>query len=232
MDEPKKVTFNAFDRDAEIEFSERNLPHWFQVDAAMFVTFRTADSLPREVLLRMIRELEEWLSIKKLPLQLAASTVGPKLRNHQQLLDTLSTADRNQFRKLSDQLYLGALDECHGKCVLKRHELATIESNAILRRDGEAYDLDCFVVMPNHVHAIVQFRTESGKSIVGQSWMRYTARLINPLIGESGAFWQPEPFDHVIRSAEQFVYLQKYVANNPAKAKLRTGEFLLWQREE
>jgi len=34
MDETKKVTFNAFDRDAEIEFSERNLPHWFQADAA------------------------------------------------------------------------------------------------------------------------------------------------------------------------------------------------------
>jgi hypothetical protein len=34
MDETMKVTFNAFDRDAEIEFSERNLPNWFQADAA------------------------------------------------------------------------------------------------------------------------------------------------------------------------------------------------------
>ena len=86
--------------------------------------------------------------------------------------------------------------------------------------------------MPNHVHAIVQFRTEAGKSIIGQSWTRFTARQINPLIGASGAFWQPEPFDHAIRSDEQFQYLQKYVANNPAKAKLRDGEFQLWQRPE
>ena len=42
MDETKKVTFNAFDRDAEIEFSERNLPHWSQADAAMFITFCTS----------------------------------------------------------------------------------------------------------------------------------------------------------------------------------------------
>jgi REP element-mobilizing transposase RayT len=232
MDETKKVTFNALDRDAKIEFSERNLPHWFQVDAAMFITFRTSDSLPREVVMRMQRELEEWLSFRKLPLELAAFTLGPKQPNHEQLLANLSTADRKQFRAIADRLFHGALDECHGKCVLKRPELANIVASAILHQADEMYDLDCFVVMPNHVHAIVQFRADSGKSIVGQSWMRYSARMINPRIGESGAFWQAEPFDHVIRSAEQFVYLQKYVGNNPAKSKLRTGEFHFWKRTE
>jgi hypothetical protein len=34
MDETKNVTFNAFDRDAEIESSERIRLHWFQADAA------------------------------------------------------------------------------------------------------------------------------------------------------------------------------------------------------
>jgi putative transposase len=232
VEENRKATFHAFDRDAEIACSERNLPHWFQVDAAMFITFRTADSLPREVVIRMQRELEDWLSHKKLPIELAVSTVGVKLPNHEQLLNTLSVTERKQFRKLADRLFHHALDECHGKCVLKRHELASIVANSILHRDDDAYDLDCFVVMPNHIHAIVQFRDDSGKAIVGQSWMRYTARLINPKIGESGAFWQAEPFDHIIRSAEQFAYLQNYVASNPAKANLHSGEYLFWQREE
>ena len=53
------VVFNALDREADIQVSERNLPHWFQVGAATFVTFRTADSLPGEVLLRMERELHD-----------------------------------------------------------------------------------------------------------------------------------------------------------------------------
>ena len=100
MDEHQKVKFKAFDPDAEIEFSQRNLPHWFQADAAMFITFRTADSLPREVLMRMQRELEEWLSIKKLPMELAVSTFGVNLPNHEQRLGTLSVPDRKQFRKL------------------------------------------------------------------------------------------------------------------------------------
>ncbi len=65
MDDSPKVVFNSLDRNADIEFSQRNLPHWFQVGAAMFITFRTADSLPREVLLRMKRELEAWLAVRR-----------------------------------------------------------------------------------------------------------------------------------------------------------------------
>ena len=230
MKESPRVVFGALDRNAEIEFSHRNLPHWFQVGAVIFITFRTADSLPRAVLMRMQRELEEWLSNRKLPIELAASVFDAKQPKYEQLLDTLTTADRWQFRKRADQMFHAGLDECHGRCVLKRPELANIVANAILHKTGDAYDLDCFVVMPNHVHAIVQFRDDGGKSIVGQSWMRYSARLINLLVGESGGFWQPEPFDHVIRSSEQFLYLQEYVANNPAKANLRSSEYFLWKR--
>ena len=229
MNNSKNVQFNAFDPDAEIDFSERNLPHWFQVDAAMFVTFRTMDSLPKDVLLRMQRELEGWLAIKQLPLDLAASTFGVKLSKHNQLFDRLNQIDRTCFRKLSDRLFHGALDECHGRCLLKRQELAKIVSEAILHHSEELYDLDCFVVMPNHVHVMVQFRTEKAKSIVGQSWMRYAARQINLKTSESGAFWQAEPFDHVIRSAEQFNYLRSYIAKNPIKASLLSDEYLLWQ---
>jgi putative transposase len=86
--------------------------------------------------------------------------------------------------------------------------------------------------MPNHVHAIVQFRNGFDLSIVGQSWMRYTARQINPKIGSSGAFWEAEPFDHLLRTEEQFIWTQEYVAQNPRKSKLREGEYLLWIGDE
>ena len=72
------IVFHALDREAEIEWTERNLPHWFQVDAAMFVTFRTADSLPKEVILRWHRELQDWLEIQKLPAVLADSILSKK----------------------------------------------------------------------------------------------------------------------------------------------------------
>jgi len=86
-------------------------------------------------------------------------------------------------------------------------------------------------VMPNHVHATVQFRNGYDLSIVGQSWMRYSARLIHRALVKQGEFWQPEPFDHIIRSPEQFLYLQKYIAENPTKANLSRNEYVYWARE-
>jgi REP element-mobilizing transposase RayT len=93
------------------------------------------------------------------------------------------------------------------------------------------YDLDRFVVMPNHVHVIVQFRPGSTLKKVRQSWLRYTARKINQATGGSDVFWQGEPFDHIIRSAEQFEYLQRYIAEIPRKANLSPGEYLYCERE-
>lgn len=57
MTDPKReVIFHALDPQAEVQIASRNLPHWFQIDATIFVTFRTADSIPREVRLRWQRE--------------------------------------------------------------------------------------------------------------------------------------------------------------------------------
>ena len=131
---------------------------------------------------------------------------------------------------MTDRAFHQSLDECHGACLLRQPELANIVSDAILHHEGIQYDLDCFVVMPNHVHAIVQFRAGYSIKTIGQSWLRYSARKIKKQINRNGAFWQAEPFDHIIRSPEQFVYLQGYVRDNPSKAKLREGEFIYWCR--
>lgn len=231
MTDPKReVIFHALDPQAEVQITSRNLPHWFQIDATIFVTFRTADSIPRDVRLRWQRELEDWLVIRKLPIELAASTVNQRLPNHDALMKTLSAREQAEFRKWSDRIFHRSLDDCHGACPFKNPDLARIVGDAIRHGNEDRYDLDSFVVMPNHVHALVQFRQEGGLEMVSQRWMRYSARSINKAIGRSGPLWQPEPFDHIIRSVEQFTYLRKYIADNPEKAKLEEGEYLFWQR--
>jgi len=222
--------FQTFDPNAEVAVNERNLPHWFQAGAAMFVTFRTADSIPKEVIIRWQRELEEWLSERNAPIELAESVVHRRLKNHAHLLDRIAGSEQREFRKLSERIFHRSLDTCQGAFLLKQPELAKIVAEAVLYYDGDKYDIDRFVVMPNHVHAIVQFRSGASLKTVSQSWMRYTARKIKSAIGEPGVFWQPEAFDHIIRSPEQFEYLQQYVFENPKKANLCEGEFLYWQR--
>ncbi len=161
----------------------------------MFITFRTADSMPKEVSIRWQRELEHWLTANQLPLALAASTAVKKTMRHDDMIEKMSAAQRREFKKLSDRFFQRSLDNCHGKCLLKRAELAEIVGNAMLFYNEEKYDLDRFVVMPNHVHAIVQFRIGASLGVVSQSWMRYTARQINMDTSDSGEFWQPERVD-------------------------------------
>ncbi len=223
------MQFEFFDRTAEIDIHSRNLPHWFQAGVATFITFRTADSMPRAVVLRWQRELENWLNNSSLPTELAYAVTHAQTDKHQRLLDSFTPSQQKEFKRYSARIWHRCLDECHGQCVLRRPELAKIAADGILFYNEKKYELDRFVIMPNHVHALVQFRPGESLKVVGQSWMRYTARLINAALNSSGSFWQPEPFDHLVRSPEQFDYIQKYVADNPRKAKLNDGEFVYWQ---
>ena len=58
------------------------------------------------------------------------------------------------------------------------------------------------------------------------SWMHFTAQRINTQIGRKGKFWQQEPFDYLVRSPEQYVYLRKYIKENGPKAGLNENDYL------
>jgi REP element-mobilizing transposase RayT len=80
------------------------------------------------------------------------------------------------------------------------------------------YDLQAWVVMPNHVHAIFEPRTAMPAIM---RWLKgRTSRVANQILGRTGPFWQDESFDHWVRSAEELQDLIEYVENNPVKAGL------------
>ena len=118
------------------------------------------------------------------------------------------------------------MDACHGRCLLRRPELAQIVSDSLLHFDGKRYRMGDFIVMPNHVHLLVAFATAAALKNQCDSWLHYTAYRINQAIGEKGTFWQQEPFDHLVRSPVQYEYLRKYIAENPLKARLGPGNHL------
>ena len=51
-----------FDPKGELQIYEHLRPHWSQAGAVVFITFRTDDSIPREVVERWDGEKQEWLS--------------------------------------------------------------------------------------------------------------------------------------------------------------------------
>ena len=134
------------------------------------------------------------------------------------------------FHKFKNQRWHENLDNCHGKCLLQQRRFADIVAESLLKFDGQRYDVERFVVMPNHVHMLIQMRPGWGLRKQCESWMRFTGRQINSLNETSGEFWS-EPFDHVVRNESQFQYLQAYIVDNPTKARLAHGDYLLWIRD-
>ena len=58
-----------------------------------------------------------------------------------------------------------------------------------------------------------------------------SGRAVNRKLGLSGRFWQQDGFDHLVRSVEQFEAPRRYIATNPAKARLQKGEFRHYSKD-
>ncbi len=213
---------HMFDPKAEFAIVERRLPHWSQAGTVCFLTWRTADSIPASVLRRWYADREAWLW---------RHGIDARSADWRERLGTLDRETRGEFVRTFSDRWHRHLDSCHGACVLRQPELSTIVANSLRHFDGERYVMTDFAVMPNHVHVLAAFVDESGMLDQCESWKHYTATRINRALGDSGAFWQQDGFDHLVRSNEQFEALRRYIAANPEKARLRPGEFIHYSKD-
>jgi REP element-mobilizing transposase RayT len=95
-----------------------------------------------------------------------------------------------------------------------------------LHDDGIKIDIQVVVVMPDHVHMIftplvnqqameVYSLAEITDAIKGAS-----AHKINRAMRRQGRVWQPESFDHVLRSSESLQHKVDYLLENPVRQGL------------
>ena len=75
--------------------------------------------------------------------------------------------------------------------------------------------------MPDRVHFFA-FDSQ-GKRTLSQfvgKWKEWTAKYCHRRLGFTTPLWQPEFFDHVLRSSESYEEKWEYVRNNPVRAGL------------
>ena len=213
-------------------FYRRNLPHIQTPGATLFVTFQLAGSIPQHI-------LTQWRMEKSRLLRLQNDT-GPESTQHREFEEKDKNWERKRhwFRKFEE-----TLDNADsGPVWLKDDRIAKEIAESLHYRDGKMYCLDAYCIMSNHVHVVFTPLTMQSSrtdivnseentaqtkdlcyntlSVIMQSLKGYTARKANHLLGRSGAFWQPESYDHIVRDASEWQRIVAYVLNNPVKAGL------------
>jgi putative transposase len=78
----------------------------------------------------------------------------------------------------------------------------------------------CFVVMPDHVHWLLQLRPHGKLSSAIRGVKSSSARRINRYLGRSGSIWQDGYHDHALRREENIREVARYIVANPLRAGL------------
>jgi REP element-mobilizing transposase RayT len=80
-----------------------------------------------------------------------------------------------------------------------------------------------FVVMPDHLHWLLQLGHRFSLSQVVAVTKRWSAEQVNKELSRTGALWQPGFHDHAVRAEEDLRALARYVIQNPVRAGLATS---------
>ncbi len=168
------------------------LPHLDQPDIIQSITFRLADSVPADV-------IAAWKS--ELALKGREATSDPRCAELRERIER----------------YAG---QGHGACWLRDERIAGQVEDALLHFDGVRYRLLSWVIMPNHVHALIETTPGFPLEAVVHSWKSFTAKQVNKILGRSGQVWEEDYFDRYIRDENHLSTVVDYIEQNPVKAGL------------
>jgi putative transposase len=97
---------------------------------------------------------------------------------------------------------------------------SVVECWRILPQSFSSIELDEFVVMPNHFHALVILGSQGAHSLpdVVRTFKSMSTRAVNRVRGTAGAtLWHRSYYDHVVRNDLDLDRIRQYIADNPAK---------------
>ena len=174
------------------------LPHWEVRGAWHSITIRCEGSLPRAAQER-IREIRA----------------------------TLDTIEPNSpdFAQLQRQYFLTAekhLDTGCGFAPFTSSSLCEVAIQAFRKSTAEGWEFGGSVIMPNHIHLLMQKVADSGLSLKKalERLKGRSARQVNQAMKRQGRFWQEDWFDRWMRNEAERQKTIRYIRNNPVKAGL------------
>lgn len=204
---PPPPNFRGLHPDLPIRMYRRHLPHWRQEGATYAVTFRQADSIPQAKL----QALKRW--------RVVWEEQHPEPRTETEWKDFAQEISSKTERWM---------DEGYGSCVFRASRFSEMMSNSLLHFQDQHHFTSCFVVMPNHIHAVIRpmpgFELEDCLKRV----KRYVSRQVNKALDQEGALWEEESYDRIIRDEEHLWNVVQYLGRNPGKAGIPIARWVRW----
>ena len=207
------------------ETYRRYLPHIMPIGACFFVTFRLTGSLSKEILDQMAAKRE--VDFERILLERDLSEIEKEQRFY---------AVERQYWIVFNETLDTTQDGVHH---LRTPELAQIVADRLLEFDGKYYKLCAYVVMSNHVHALLDFAVQlpsDGKSIADEKNYKQLDKVMQLIKGGSSKycndwfrqrnlepalpFWVEESYDRYIRNTKHFENTVNYITSNPVKIGL------------
>ncbi len=127
--------FKPLQEFSPVEKRRRYLPHWEQEGCTYFLTWRMADSVPEAV-------YRPWQEERKAFWE----------RHPKPWTDEVWKEYHQRFTRRMEQW----LDAGHGSCALRAPEPRGVVADALRFFQDQRYQLDAFVIMPNHVHVLAR----------------------------------------------------------------------------
>lgn len=180
--------------------------------------------------------------VQHVTFHLADSLPREAIERMQAQVDSIPESERALARR---QRIQELLDSGLGRCLLREAACAEIVEDSLLFGDGARYRLIAWVVMPNHVHVMIEQLPGWPLAKVVQSWKRHTSREIHRMGYVLGApsctrqigkeadrksaipghtpLWQRDYWDRFMRNDRHFLTAKHYIENNPVEAGLCTA---------
>lgn len=171
-----------------------NLPHWEQTNKFQFVTFRLADSLPQSLISYILKRRESFKIF------------------HPEPWDEIT---RTQYEEISSTVESELLDNGYGACHLRKPETRKILEETIAANDMTDYHTVAYVIMPNHVHILLQPINNHTVAKIISTIKSVSSHKINKLLMRSGRLWHIEYYDRIIRNRGHFENVISYIRKNP-----------------
>lgn len=188
-----------------MHITQGDLPHWHREGKIFFVTFRLADSMPPTAVSEFKNAVNKWLA------------------SHDSIIIKQVAEDFEKYKaNLENSLY----DRCLGQCILAQYEVRKIVIDSLHHFDHSHYHIHDYVIMPNHVHLLIEPLNDWQIQDIMASIKSYTAHEINKVCSMQGSIWQHESFDRIIRNDSHYYKVVNYIARNPRHC--REGEYALY----